>query len=233
MSEARVATHGMILLAMAIGVGCSAEPVTPPDPDPVPASVSVTPGNVTMVVGGVEQFTVSVLDASGQPLAGTSVTWSSSDQQIVSITNSGVATAAAVGTAMITVMAGTLSDQATVVVSPIPVASVVVSPTAPQITIGGSAQLSADPQDANGNSLPGRVVTWMSGDVAIATVDGNGNVTGVAGGSATITATSEGVPGTANVTVGSAPTNTLTDECATPDAAWIWCDDFDQDRLAS
>ena len=49
--------------------------------------------------------------------------------------------------------------------------------------------------------LTGRVVTWGSSDPTVATVNANGLVTGVALGSATITATSEGKSGTSAITV--------------------------------
>src|SRR5207247_9313137 len=52
-----------------------------------------------------------------------------------------------------------------------------------------------------GNVLTGRGVAWTSSNTAIATVSAAGLVTGVAAGSATITATSEGQSGTASVTV--------------------------------
>jgi hypothetical protein len=63
----------------------------------------------------------------------------------------------------------------------------------------------------------------------MATVSGNGLVAGVAAGSATITATSEGHSGTAAVAVTAV---VGASECATPQAGWIWCDDFEQDRLS-
>src|SRR5439155_8194305 len=63
------------------------------------------------------------------------------------------------------------------------------------------------PQDASGNALAGRVVTWSSSNTSVATVTGSGLVTGVAAGPATITAASEGKNGTAAITVTAAATN--------------------------
>ncbi len=56
-----------------------------------------------------------------------------------------------------------------------------------------------------GNVLTGRVVTWASSVPAVATVSATGLVTGVAAGTSTITATSEGKSGTASVTVTAVP----------------------------
>jgi hypothetical protein len=82
------------------------------------------------------------------------------------------------------------------------VASVTVSPGAPSILAGTTTQLVATTKDAQGNILGSRVITWSSSAEAVATVSATGLVTGAsAGGPVTITATSEGQYGTAQVTV--------------------------------
>src|SRR5213083_1386954 len=102
------------------------------------------------------------------------------------------------------------TDTATVTVAGCvaPVAAVAVSPAAPTVQVGQTAQLTATPQDASGNPLTGRVITWQSSNGAVASVNSSGLVTAVAVGSATITATSEGQSGTAAITV-TAPTGQL------------------------
>ena len=84
---------------------------------------------------------------------------------------------------------------------PAPVASVTVSPASGTVAVGATLQLTATPKDANGTPLVGRAVTWGSSNPSVATVSASGLVTGVTGGSATITATSEGQSGTAAITV--------------------------------
>jgi len=84
---------------------------------------------------------------------------------------------------------------------PAPVASVTVSPASGTVAVGGTLQLTATPKDANGTPLGGRTVTWGSSNTSVATVSASGLVTGVTGGAATITATSEGQSGTAAITV--------------------------------
>jgi hypothetical protein len=81
------------------------------------------------------------------------------------------------------------------------VASVTVSPAIVSVYAGATQQLTATPKDAAGTPLSGRVVTWASNAPAVATVNGSGLVTGVAVGTATITATSEIKSGSATVTV--------------------------------
>src|SRR5206468_1318817 len=66
-------------------------------------------------------------------------------------------------------------------------------------------QLAATPKDANGNPLSGRAIGWSSNNLSVANVNASGLVTGVAPGSATITAASEGQSGGAVITVNPAP----------------------------
>ena len=82
------------------------------------------------------------------------------------------------------------------------VATVVVTPgNATLVSLGETEQLSASAQDASGNTITGKTFTWSSSDEMIATVSASGLVTAVANGSVTITATSDGVNGTAAVDV--------------------------------
>jgi hypothetical protein len=69
------------------------------------------------------------------------------------------------------------------------------------VAVGATTQLTATPKDAAGNSLTNRVVDWSTSNATIATVSQAGLVTGVTPGSATITATVEGVAGTRNVNI--------------------------------
>ena len=82
----------------------------------------------------------------------------------------------------------------------VPVATVEVAPGTGTVEMGQILQLTATPKDATGNVLD-RTVTWSSSDPAVATVDGNGLVTGSSEGTAIITATSGGMGGTATVKV--------------------------------
>src|SRR6266446_10044677 len=93
---------------------------------------------------------------------------------------------------------------------PVPVAAVTVNPASAGLTVSATAQLTATPKDSNGTALSGRAVTWASNNPAVATVSASGSVTGVAAGSATITATSEGKSGSATITVTSVPVASVT-----------------------
>lgn len=87
----------------------------------------------------------------------------------------------------------------------ISVASVEVSPGSGSLYSGRSLQLTATTRDAQGRALPDRGVTWSSSNSAVATVSSTGPFTGAVSatsfGSATITATSEGVSASATINV--------------------------------
>lgn len=79
--------------------------------------------------------------------------------------------------------------------------SVTVAPTPTTVNVGGNRQLTATAKDQYGAAMSGYTFTWSSSNTAAATVGSTGLVTGVAPGSATITASTGGKSGSASVTV--------------------------------
>ncbi len=87
------------------------------------------------------------------------------------------------------------------VVTPV-LTSVTVSPATVTIMMGQTQQLSAQALDQNGSAMSGTITfTWSSSDETVATVDATGLMTAVDGGTATITATTGSVNGTAAATI--------------------------------
>lgn len=169
---------------------------------PVPvASVRVTPGTDTLTVGTTRQFTATPLDSTGTPVAGRDAAWTSRDPGVAAVSSSGQVTAVSPGTATVVATAEGRAATATVVVRAVPVATVVLTPNASTIGVGGSVRLSAVPTDGAGNALAGRTVQFTSSTPSVATVSADGTVTGVAAGTATIRAESEGATGSATVQV--------------------------------
>ena len=195
------------------------------------ASVSVTPAAVSLTIGRTAQLVATPRDSAGNPLSGRMITWASSNPAAATVTGSGLVSGVAVGSTTVTATSGGQSGTAAVAVTSVPVASVAVSPASASVSVGQTVQLTATPKDASGNPLSGRLITWASSSPAAATVNGSGLVSGVAVGSTTITSTSEGKSGTAGISV--TATGPPPGECATPQASWIWCDDFEQDRSSA
>jgi Leucine-rich repeat (LRR) protein len=149
-------------------------------------------------LGATTQLSASVSDQNGSVMNGASVTWTSSDATVATISATGLVTALANGTAVITATSGALTATATITVTQIP-ASVEIAPRS--LTLGGrgaTATVRASVLDAEGTLIQDARLTWTSDDEAIASVDVLGQVTAVAAGTANITVKGAANGGTAS-----------------------------------
>ncbi|MEO6445997.1 MAG: Ig-like domain-containing protein, partial [Gemmatimonadaceae bacterium] len=167
------------------------------------ATVAISPAVDSVDVGRTIALTATASSAAGAPLTGKTFVWASSASAVASVSATGVVTGVAPGTATITVTsegkAGTAT--VTVVAANNAVATIAVTPTLVAIDVGTTAALSATAFNSVGSALPGKPTAWSSSTSSIASVSAAGVVTGVAVGTATISATSEGRAGSAVVTV--------------------------------
>ena len=166
---------------------------------PPVASVSVTPASATLAPGATQQLTATPKDAIGNALTGRIITWASDNTAAATVSSSGVVSGVAAGAANITATCEGKSGSSTI--SIVPVASVSVTPASASVSVGATQQLTATVKDASGNALTGRTIAWASDNSAAATVNSIGLVTGVAVGSANITATCEGNSGSSAIAV--------------------------------
>ena len=132
-SVSRVSASGLVT-AVAAGsatitatsetkTGTAAITVSAPAPVPV-ATVSVSPATASLQVGGTVQLSAVTRDANNNVLTGRTITWSSSNSALSSVSASGLVTGVAAGGATITAMSetktGTAAMTVTVVVPPPP-----------------------------------------------------------------------------------------------------------------
>lgn len=137
-------------------------------------------------------------------LPNTTVEWSSSDENVATVSADGVVTGVMFGQATIsasTTDGSMLQASCTVTVSPTLVKSITLSQQSATMSINGTLQLTATvaPDDAAIKD-----VEWTTSDASIATVTQDGLVTALAAGKATITAEAtdgSGVKGSCSVTV--------------------------------
>ena len=178
------------------------------------ARLDVTPPVLTMVVGGEQTLVARAYDESNNILPNAKVFWSTQDPTVVVVSQGGVVTAIADGTAQIAASSGGASRTIAVSVSPRPIALVRITPPAANVVRGQTFSLLGEAIDGTGTVMPGRLLEWTTSDPTVATVDAAGVVTGVALGEATISASGEGKTGTSVVTVVPAPVATIS---VTPD----------------
>ncbi len=206
--------HGRTAIALciaALGCGGGGGVAGPP---PI-ASISVSLAQTSVVIGASTTATAIPRDAGGNLLTGRTITWSSDNSAVATVSAAGVVTAGSTGTARITAASEGQSGSATVTVTVPPVATVTVALGTSTLVAGATTQATATTKDANGTTVTGRTVTWSSDNAGVATVSGDGVVTAVSPGVATIAATSEDRSGSAAVTVVSAAVGSVTVSLAT------------------
>ncbi len=185
-------------------------------------SVVLSADTLRLMEGEGTTVGAQVLDAEGSPLA-REVSWMSQNPTVASVGNQSPAlvqaparstqpssnyvqvAALAAGTTRIIAKSGEKMDTVVVVVTPVPVESVVITPESVAMLPGKQTRLTASALDAFGNPLPGRSIAWSSGAPQIATVAGDGTVTAVSPGTALISASAEGKTGSATIRIDSVP----------------------------
>lgn len=151
----------------------------------VPASININEQSLLLIAGNTSQLTaiVSPSDAKDK-----SVSWSSSDTNVATVSQDGLITAMAPGTATITAKTNTggLTATCSVEVKKIEVESVHISNAQLEVIVGQQETLTATilPADATYQGI-----TWTSSDETIATV-ADGVVTALKVGEITIMASS-------------------------------------------
>jgi hypothetical protein len=153
------ALFGALLLSASCGGG--GDGIAPP----TVGSISITPANsASIAAGGTLQLSVTVLDTNGQPMAGQSVTFSTSAPSIATVSTQGqVSAVGPVGGATITASVG--SVRASVAVTVVAAASASLTRTSadpgtipPGAAAGDSVRFVV--KDAFGNPRPQETVTF-------------------------------------------------------------------------
>jgi len=181
---------------------CSAQATITVNEWPLLAKIAVVPSAATLKVGEDLQFEVVAFDRFGNIVKGAEVTWECSDPCVGTIDPcSGVFTALDSGTTTITACGDGAEGTATVTVtcnSPA-VTSIVVTPAAITLAAGGTATFTV--LDPDGCEIPDVEIDWCCSDTCVGEIDETGFFEAFAAGTATVTASANGVIGTADVEV--------------------------------
>jgi serine/threonine-protein kinase len=190
-----------------VGVTVNAPPPQPRARPVAPAAVAgvrISPDSPTVSAGGRFQLQAMAVDAGGARLANRATAWRTSDASTATVSPDGLVRGFRAGSAEITATIDAVSATVTVSITAIPVASVRITPADRTIQPGETFRLSAVALDGGGTVLPDRPIVWSVSGGAVR-VSATGEVTGVAAGSAAVTATSESRSATATITVAEPP----------------------------
>jgi uncharacterized protein YjdB len=160
--------------------------------------ITVSPSSTSLSPGGTQQLTATIIPANASYPA---VTWSSDNSSVATVNSSGLVTAIASGTVVITAATTNgLTATSGITVAAVPVTGVSVNPSSANLAAGESVTLSAVIVPANASN---KNVSWSSSNPAVANVDASGVVTGISEGVADITATTTdgGLTASCEVTV--------------------------------
>jgi Big-like domain-containing protein len=174
----RIALFGLLL-----SIGC-----TSAEAPSIVASLTVNTNAPQNGVFPADTFQLSItpFDANGDPVSGgiAPVTYSSSNTSVATISSTGTVDALAAGSTKLTGSAGGSHATFTLTVDGNTSGSLVVTPAAPTVSVASHVQLTAGVLTTLGNPARNKTFLWSTADATKATVDANGNVTGVAATSA-------------------------------------------------
>ena len=207
----KAVTCAAILIFASLTWGCGAAGThtqttnNPPSNTPTVLSLQVSPGSVSIAPGSTKQFfaTANFSDGTSGDVSNT-VTWTSSDASVASVSTKGLANGVAAGTATITAKTGNAHASATLSIAAAAanLKSIAVSPASSSMPVNTSQQFTATGTYNDGSSADlTNVVAWSSSAMGIAKVSATGMVTTVAAGSTNITASLGGVSQSTSLTV--------------------------------
>jgi len=175
---------------------------TDPGPNPDAGSITISPGALTLNVGGRGGLTAVVRDATGATVSA-SVSWLTRNPLVAAIDNGGNVTGVSVGQTVAVAAAGARRDSVLVIV--LDDLTLEVAPSSGTVQTGKTFQFSVIARNGAGQVIATPAVTWASSSQGIATINGSGTATGVARGTTSITASARGVTSSpALLTVGDA-----------------------------
>jgi uncharacterized protein YjdB len=165
-------------------------------------SISVSPSTASLALGTEQQFTATGTFDDGSTQVLPSVQWSSSAQNVLTVSSTGLGTAIVAGTSTVTATSGSISGTASVTVSSATLVSLAIAPANSTMPDEANKQFTATGtfSDSTTQDLT-QLVLWKSSNPAVAIINASGLVTSVATGSSTIQASFGSVVQSTTLTV--------------------------------
>ncbi len=169
-------------------------------------SIAVTPATASIVEGETQQFVATgTYDDDSTADVHADAVWTSSDEAVATVVV-GVATGLAAGTSTITATVDSISGSASLEVTPV-LTGIAVTPATASIQVGATQQFTATGSYSDDSTADVTAdAVWTSSDELVASVSAGGLATGLALGTASITATLGGFSDSATLSVVVAPT---------------------------
>lgn len=152
-------------------------------------AVEVAPISSKLVgaVGSTLPLSAVVTNSQDRPVT-VPVSWSSSDEKVISVSPDGVVTSVGAGKATIVARVGDLQTASEITVDPRPVARLVLLPSTALVRVGDSQHYQVTVYGPDGHLIEGASARYVSSDPSVAPVDAAGIASGRKTGVATIRA---------------------------------------------
>ncbi len=164
-------------------------------------ALEITPATGDIAVGQKVKFTVRSKDAAGKVVEVKPATWVAAPFDLAGVDETGTVSFFAPGEVLIGAIVNGKPAFTTVMVKTGPVARIDIDPVNTPLVVGATRKLVTVARGAEGNPRSDVVISWVSSNPSVATVDAAGVVMAVAPGEAKITGTSGTGTGTASVRV--------------------------------
>lgn len=171
------------------------------------SSISVSPATALLAPAtSVNCVAIGTFSDGSTQVITSLVTWTSSASNVAVVSKAGTVTAQSAGTATITAQLGTLTADSTIVVDSSPLISIQITPAAIAILPQAGVAFHATGTFADGHTQDlTSLVLWTSSPASVATISNDpgtmGQATGLAPGTAIITAFFDGQVGTATLVI--------------------------------
>jgi len=170
-------------------------------PEPVASGIALpAPPPPLRYIGATVDLGGTPVFATGDPITGRSLSWSSLDPGVASVTSAGRVTAVGQGAARLRAQAGGFTADLDVAVA-LEVTTVDVTPPSFLLVEWDATTFTAVARDAGGTAFDAGLPVWISGSTSVAMVDAAGRVTAQAEGETTIFAEVAGIQGGASLGV--------------------------------
>jgi uncharacterized protein YjdB len=178
--------------------------------DPRIVQVVVTPRTGSLRLGIPRGLGVTLLDSVNNAIpSGRVVTWSTNTPTVAQVSQAGIVTGIALGTARLIATSEGVADTVSFPVTAIPVGSISVTPVQATVLEGQTVQITATVLDSAGTTVTDRPIEWLTSDPTKATVSSTGRVTAISAGAVSIGATTEGRLAQSTVIIQQIPADTI------------------------